>query len=195
MDANKYDGHSGRSGVVFIRDNVYQKIAYISLLKFKNPEEKIDVLTKENILDARNSYSKVYVICDYLFYSSHCICGRTNDNFVYILDEDNNGISSIPPEKLNRAAHHWLLHRSTSFKLACMYCEKMKQMTSNERDMINTIRMMNANDDDIQNSVLKLLGINNKAYSRITLQLLRRLRLKRIHALVLWCHNQSLTPF
>lgn len=67
MGANKYDGHSGRSGVVFIRDNVYQKIAYINLLKFKNPGEKIDVLTKENILDVRNSYSKVYVICDYLF--------------------------------------------------------------------------------------------------------------------------------
>lgn len=195
MNTNEHDGHSGRSGVVFIRDNIYQKIAYLNLLKFKNPGEKIDVLTKENVIDVQHSYSKVYVICDYLFYSSHCICSRVDDNFVYILDEDNNGISSVPTGKLNRTAHHWLLHRSTPFKLTCMYCDTMKQMTSNERIMINTIRMINANDDDIQNSVLDLLGISNKTYSRITLQLLRRLRLKRIHALVLWCHNQSLTPF
>lgn len=181
--------------MVFIQDNIYQQIAYLNLLKFKNPGEQVDVLTKDNVIDVQHNYSKVYVICDYLFYSSHCICRKFDDNFIYILDEDNNSISSIPLEKLNRTTHHWLLHSSIPFKLTCVYCDAINKMTPIERTMINTIRLINGNDDDIQKSILDLLGISNKAYSRIMHQLLKRLNLKRMHALVLWCHNQSPTPF
>lgn len=181
--------------MVFTQDNTYQKIAYLDLLKILNPGNPIDVLTKDNIINSRAKHSEIYIICDYLFYSSHCICKSTHGNFIYVLDELNNSISSVSPDILNRAAHHWFLNRTTPLKLKCMYCNIMNELTPSEQNMINTIRMLCTYDTDIQRSILSLLGITNKVYSRIMLQLLNRLGLKRIHALVLWCHSQSLTPF
>lgn len=180
-------------GILFRNDNKYQQLAYHELIKekYKDDYVVVFVIDEKMLSDYGDKYEHIYIITDYINYSSRCICTDTNSNKIYIIDESGNAITSLRKQHINKSAYGWAQGKSSLQQPECLYCRTLKDLSLSEMNFISTLTFNINEASDIKEKVMSYLDIDRKGYSRLLRKLLTRLELKNEHALFRWANNQT----
>ncbi|WP_259568034.1 hypothetical protein [Enterobacter sichuanensis] len=180
-------------GILFRNNNKYQQLAYHEIIKekYKDDYAVVFVIDEKMLSEYGDKYERIYIITDYINYSSQCVCTDINSNKIYIVDESENAITRLRKQHINRNAYGWAQGRSSLQQPECLYCRTLKNLSLSELNFISTL-IFNVNKvSDIKKKIMSYLDIDCKGYSRLLRKLLTRLELKNEHALFRWANNQT----
>ncbi|WP_048997089.1 hypothetical protein [Enterobacter kobei] len=182
-----------RIGILFRNNNKYQQLAYHELIKEKYKEDYavVFVINEKMLSEYGDKYERIYIITDYINYSSQCICTNENSNKIYIVDESGNAITSLRKQHINWNAYGWAQGKLSLQQPECLYCRTLNNLSLSELNFISTLTCYINEASDIKEKVMSYLDIDRKGYSRLLRKLLTRLELKNEHALYRWANQQT----
>ncbi|MHA1092218.1 hypothetical protein ACR9H3_08850 [Enterobacter ludwigii] len=180
-----------RIGILFRNNNKYQQLAYHELIKEKYKEDYVVVIDEKMLKEYGDKYERIYIITDYINYSSQCICTNENSNKIYVIDESGNAITSLRKQHINWNAYGWAQGKLSLQQPECLYCRTLNDLSLSELNFISTLTFNINEVSGVKEKVMSYLDIDRKGYSRLLRKLLTRLELKNEHALYRWANQQN----